>query len=96
MRREVLIENSPDDPTIIIEPILEPGYHNDKDWVNKSYLWLERWGILPKAGGLLDQDRTWVADIEMRAALKSEMQREYWIEKKSKDDGPGQLPEGWS
>lgn len=64
-----------------------------KEAIDRYYLWLERWGIPPD---VVDrQDKRVVKDIELRAALKSEAQREYWQRKTAENDGSGQLPEGW-
>jgi hypothetical protein len=90
----VLAEYEPDDPSIIIKPIDDPGYRHNKEWVDRCFLWLERWGVLPDE--LARQDKRIIVDIELRAAMKSQIQREYWTQKKLKDDGPGQLPAGWS
>lgn len=46
----------------------------------RSYLWLKQWGILPRAGGLDDQDPAWLDDIE--TALRQEQyQAQPWPDK---------------
>ena len=82
----MLAENEIDDIELDFTPIEEPGYHHSQQWVDRCYLWLERWGIMPDE--LARQDRRIVEDIEMRAAMKSQAQREYW-EKKKADDQQG-------
>ena len=79
----MLAENEIDNIELKFTEIDDPGYHNPRQYIDRTYLWLERWGILPSAGGLLDQDRRWVEDIELRSAMKSQVQREYW---KTKDE----------
>lgn len=42
---------------------------------------MERFKVLPKAGGLDNQDALWVADMELYFAAKAQVQREYkeWL-----------------
>jgi len=54
--------------------------------VDRYCLFLERWHVLPDE--LDRQDRRVIEDIELRMAMKSKVQREYWKEKNpGKDDG---------
>ena len=49
--------------------------------------WLERFKVLPKAGGLDDQEAAWTDDMELYFAMKDQVRREYkeWL--KANADG---------
>ena len=68
-----------------IRLIEDPGYHHPKAWVDRCYLWLERWGVLPDE--LARQDRLIVEDLELRSAMKAQVQREYLALKEVEGDG---------
>lgn len=79
----MLAENEIDDVELEFHDIEDPGYHHSKKEVDRKYLWLERWGVLPDE--LDRQDRRIVEDIELKAAMKSQAQREYWARKHADD-----------
>lgn len=82
----MLAENEIDSPELKLTPIDDPGYHYPREVVDRYFLFLERWGIPPD---VLDrQDRRIIEDIELRSAMKSQAQREYWkMKEPSEDDG---------
>lgn len=83
----MLAELDPNSSELKFTDIVEPGYHYPKTWVDRCYLWLERWGILPDE--LERQDRRIVEDIELRSAMKSQVQREYLKEKEERNSDDG-------
>lgn len=59
------------------KPIEHPAFCYPRDYVYRTCSWLERFGVLPRPGGLDDQDAAWVDDAELYFALKGQTQREY-------------------
>ena len=49
----------------------------------RSYNWLDRWGILPEAGGLNDQPIAWVEAIETMVGMHSEVISEFMVWKQA-------------
>lgn len=49
----------------------------------RTFNWLNRWSVLPRPGGLEDQDKTWVEDMERMASMKDQVQREYNVYKEA-------------
>lgn len=86
LRREVIAEDP--DPKKF-EPYVEPdqpGYYHAREYVDRTASWLQRFGVLPEAGGLNDQALTWVKDMERRFAMKTHIAKEYYRDKKP-DEG---------
>lgn len=81
----MLAENEIDSPELKFTPIDNPGYDIPEEWADRYYLWLDRWGVLPDE--LDRQDRRKVAAIELKAAMKSQVQREYLKEREEKNTG---------
>lgn len=52
-------------------------FKHPRSYVYRTCSWLERFGVLPRAGGLDDQDKTWVEDAELYFAAKGQVGREY-------------------
>lgn len=75
MRRAVEVENG--EALWSDERVTDPGFHLPLPYLRVTASWLQRWGIMPRAGGLEDQDKHWVDDMQIWFHLKAEAQEAY-------------------
>lgn len=61
------------------KPITDPVFKSDISYLERSFSWLERWGVLPTE--LNKQSKEWVRQIELMANMQSQVNREYeeWL-----------------
>jgi hypothetical protein len=58
-------------------------FNNPLAYVYRTASWMERFQVLPHAGGLDDQDSLWADDMELYFAMKAQVIREYHEWKKA-------------
>lgn len=68
------------------EPIADPVFpYHTESYILRTATWLERFGVLPEAGGLNDQEKTWVEAMELYFGMDAQTRREY---AKFKEENP--------
>lgn len=45
---------------------------HDLNYAKRTYNWLKRWGVLPRPGGLDNQELAWVEDMEQLSKVDDE------------------------
>lgn len=64
------------------KPVGDPRFHHRESYVIRTVSWLREFAVLPRAGGLNDQDRAWVEDVELYLSMQGQVMREYLEHKK--------------
>ena len=65
------------------KPVGTPRFHNRESYVIRTVNWLREFGTLPRAGGLDDQRKAWVEDVELFLTMKGQVARDYAAHKKA-------------
>jgi hypothetical protein len=63
-----------------VDPVIS-GY--TEEYMMRSFNWLTQYRILPKAGGLDDQEAEWVRAIETLTGMNNQVMEEYRLWKKT-------------
>jgi hypothetical protein len=82
------------DPEFRPKNIAKPGFREESiPYLLRSFNWLNQWGILPEPGGLLNQPRAWIEDMELMNAMKEQVKREYELWRQANGaNNPGANP----
>lgn len=75
LRDQAVKQNRRVDDKLPPERLNDFGFTYPVDYIQRSVRWLDRWGILPEAGGWSDQDSALIDDIETLSTL---MERAEW------------------
>lgn len=97
MRFLVLTELEPTQHTLdgdeieaLLAQLEDVGFENPADYLKERFSWLYGYKILPRAGGLDDQDASFTRDLHKLFLVK---RYQYWRITQGGGKRPGQAPE---